>query len=651
MERKQDNPHPHDRFTWGGALIAIGIVFGDLGTSPLYTFKAIIGERPIDPALVLGGVSAIFWTLFLQTTVKYVLLTMRADNRGEGGIFSLFTLIRRYSPWAVWVAIVGGSFMFADSLITPPISVTSAVEGLLVLKPNLPVVGITIGILVALFVLQQGGTQLIGRFFGPAMVVWFGMIAVLGLGNLITDFSVLRAVNPACAWDLLARHPGGFWVLGGVFLCTTGAEALYADMGHVGRRNIQTAWIFIKISLLLCYFGEAAFLLRHVGETVAGAEGVNPFFGLAPRWFLIPAVAVSTAATVIASQALISGTYTLFNEAVRLNLWPKLRVEFPTELRGQIYLPTVNWVMMFGCIGMVLYFRESSRMEAAFGLSVTLTMLTTTILLGCWLYSRKAGAMTVAAVVAAFMTIETVFLVANLKKFAHGGWITLLIGLSVVATMFVWHEGKKLKDRFRKTVPLAPYVPLLKRLSEDREVAKYATHAVFFTKSGKPGVVEERIMDSILFQQPKRADVYWLVHVEVTDSPYTMAYHAEVIAPDDLIFVRFRLGFRVVPRMNLFFRRAVEDLVNDGKIAVETPYCHMGRHRLTGDFRFVLFKSFLSVENDLSILDNLVMRAHYLLDAMSLPDEKAFGLDYNHVDVERFPLMIGETPVFDLKKE
>lgn len=648
MNQQHPN-HQIDRFAWGGVLIAVGIVFGDLGTSPLYTFKAIIGDRAIDETIVLGGVSAIFWTLFLQTTLKYVLLTMQADNKGEGGIFSLYALIRRYSPWAVWPAIVGGCFMIADSLITPPISVTSAVEGLLVLQPELPVVGITIGIITGLFLFQQTGTQLIGRFFGPAMVLWFGMIAVLGFINLADNPSVLRAANPWYAWNLLANYPQGFWVLGGVFLCTTGAEALYADMGHVGRHNIRVAWIFIKISLLLCYFGEAAMLLQHQGETLTGS--LNAFFGMVPRWFLIPAVAVSTAATVIASQALISGTYTLFNEAIRLNMWPKLRIEFPTELRGQIYIPAINWLMMFGCIGMVLHFRESANMEAAFGLSVTLTMLMTTILLGCYLYSRKAGLGVVIAVVAFYLVVEGTFLLANLKKLAHGGWITLLIAAILFAIIFVWHEGKKLRNRYKKFTGIRPFVPLLKSLSEDQTVPKYATHVVYLTQSAKYDNIEERILDSILCQQPKRADTYWFVHVDVDDEPYTMGYHAEIIAPNDLICIRFRLGFRVVPRISLLLRKVVEKLVMEGKVIVENPYCALGKQRLTGDFRFVIMKSSLSVENSLSFRANLIMRGYFMLDYFSQPDPSAFGLEDNHVVSETYPLLLGEPPEYDLKEE
>ena len=640
--------HAVTRFSWGGVLLALGIVFGDLGTSPLYTFKAIIGDKTISETLVLGGVSAIFWTLFFQTTLKYVFITMRADNKGEGGIFSLYALIRRHHKWLLWPAIIGGSFMIADSLITPPISVTSAMEGLKVLNPDIAILPITVGIIIALFLFQQTGTNLIGRFFGPAMVIWFSMIAVLGIANLFDNVSVLKAINPIYAIDLVTNYPGGLWVLGGVFLCTTGAEALYADMGHVGRRNIQIAWIFIKVALLLCYFGEAALLLKYEGQHLTA---VDAFYGLVPQWFLIPSIIIATAATIIASQALISGTFTLFNEAIRLNVWPKLRIEFPTNMRGQVYVPAVNWLMMLGCIGMVLHFKESSNMESAFGLSVTLTMLMTTFLLSFYLYTQRVPRLLVLFVFLFFLWVEITFLVANLSKFSHGGWITLVIGLLLISTMYIWYAGKKLKSRYKNVVDIRKYVPILKKLSNDTTVAKYATHLVYLTVSGKADKVEERVIDSILYQQPKRADLYWFLNVEVVDEPYHASYITEIIEPEEIIYVKFRLGFRVVPRINILFKKVVAEMVKNKEINLDTKYYNKGTPYVSGDFRFVILKSFLSVENNLSIWDNMIMRLHFLLDKMSLSDDKAYGLDYNNVVVERVPLILGRTENITLMRE
>jgi len=636
------------KVTFAGVLIAMGIVFGDLGTSPLYTYTAIIGDRTITEGLILGSVSAIFWTLTFQTTIKYVFITMRADNNGEGGIFSLYALIRKQSKYLIWPAIAGGSFMMADSLITPPISVTSAIEGLRGVQPDVPVLPITIGILVALFLFQRSGTGSIGKFFGPAMVIWFGMIAILGFGNLVKDPSVLKAINPIYAFRLITAYPGGFWVLGGVFLCATGAEALYADMGHVGRKNIQFAWIWIKIALLLCYFGEASLLKNYVGQTLTS---IDPFYGMVPKWFLLPSVAIATAATIIASQALISGTYTLINEAIRLNIWPKMHTVFPSELRGQVYIPSINFLMMAGCIGMVLYFRESTNMEAAFGLSVTFTMLMTTVLLTFYLHMNKYPGIFTYSVMLVYLTIEITFLVANMKKFAHGGWLTMLIGVLLITIMYVWQAGRNLKSKYKKFLSLDKFIPSLIKLSNDTSIPKYATHVVYLTAADKPGIIEQRIIESLFCQQPKRAELYWLVHVEVDDAPYTMSYSTEILAPQDLIYIRFKLGFRIVPRINLYFKKIVNEMVANKEIELENKYCMIDEHGACGDFRFVVMKSFLSFENQLPFWTNLMMKFYFILDKISLPDPQAFGLDYNNVVLERVPLVMREPGDILLKRE
>jgi KUP system potassium uptake protein len=636
------------KITVAGILIALGIVFGDLGTSPLYTYKAIIGKSTITEDLVLGSVSAIFWTLTFQTTLKYVLITMRADNNGEGGIFSLYALIRRHAKWLIWPAIIGASFMIADSLITPPISVTSAIEGLKGIAPGVPILPITISILVILFLFQRTGTGLIGVFFGPAMVLWFGMIAVLGFHYLIKDISVLKAINPLYAYKMIAEYPGGFWVLGGVFLCTTGAEALYADMGHVGRKNIQMAWILIKISLLLCYFGEAALLKQHLGQTL---NDIEPFYGLVPKWFLIPGIIIATLATIIASQALISGTYTLFNEAIRLNIWPRLRTAFPSDLRGQVYIPAINWMMMAGCIGMVLYFKESSNMEAAFGLSVTLTMLMTTVLLSFYLNKKGYPKLFTYAVLLVYLCIELTFLVANMKKFTHGGWLTLLIGLLLITTMYVWQAGRKLKAKYKKYLPLDNYIPDIIKLSNDTAIPKFATHLIYLTFSERPAFIDQRIIESIFYQQPKRADVYWLMHIDVDDAPYTMSYSVNILAPGDLVYVTFNLGFRVVPRVNLYFRKIVTSMIANNEVSFKNDYNVIDEPGACGDHRFVVMKSFLSFDNQLPYWRNLMIRLYFILDKISLPDPEAFGLDYNNVVVERVPLVVQKTGNIQLKRE
>jgi KUP system potassium uptake protein len=634
--------------TFAGFLIAIGIVFGDIGTSPLYTYTAIIGSRPITELIALGGVSAIFWTLTFQTTIKYVFITLRADNKGEGGIFSLYTLIRRYKRWLLFPAIAGGSFLLADSIITPPISVSSAIEGLKPSYPNLPVIPIVLAILFLLFALQRKGTSFIGKLFGPVMLVWFTMIAILGIGELVGNFAVFKALNPYYAYQLLSEYPGGFWLLGGVFLCTTGAEALYSDLGHCGRRNIQISWLYVKVCLILCYFGQAAWLLKHVGTTLTA---VSPFFGLVPHWFLFPAIAIATLATIIASQALISGSFTLVAEAIRLNLWPKLRVIFPSDVKGQLYIPAINWLLMMGCFGVVLYFRESKNMEAAFGLSVTITMLMTTILLNFYLFTKRVNKVAIYILLLVFLTIEGAFLIANLKKFMHGGWVTLSLGILIFITMYIWYKASEIKHRLQRTADLVPFIPILKELSNDSAVPKYATNLVYLTLSSNSNYIEERIIHSILYRQPKRADIYWFVHVEVVDEPFKMAYTVKILEPEDVIWITFKLGFRVAPKINSLFRKVVEEMAQNKEVNIQSRYTSLDKHNITGDFRFVIMKLFLSFENELSYSDDFILKAYFLLKKISLADEKEYGLDYSNLTIEKSPLILSPPKHSLLKRE
>ena len=634
--------------SFAGFLVSIGIVFGDIGTSPLYTYKAILEDRPVTELLALGGASCIFWTLFFQTTIKYVFITLRADNNGEGGIFSLYTLIRRYRRWLLFPALAGGSFLLADSIITPPISVSSAIEGLKPSYPDLPVIPIVLVIIVLLFLIQRAGTSAIGRFFGPVMIVWFTMIGVIGVNAVAASPFVFKALNPYYAYRLLTEYPQGFWLLGGVFLCTTGAEALYSDLGHCGRRNIQVSWLYVKLCLVFCYFGQAAWLLQHVGSRL---HELNPFFGLVPGWFLFPSIFIATLATIIASQALISGSFTLVAEAIRLNLWPKLRVRFPSDIKGQIYIPAINWLLMFACCGVTLYFKESKYMEAAFGLSVTLTMLMTTILLSFYLFANRVSRILVILLLVVFLSIELSFLVANLRKFTHGGWVTMLVGVLIFVIMFVWHRGTEIKRKLLNFKELMPYVPILKELSNDISVPKYATNLVYLTASSHPAKIEERTIHSIFYKQPKRADIYWFVHVEVVDSPYHMSYKVDIIEPEEVVWITFRLGFRIEPRINYLFRKVVEDLVNNKEVNIQSRYASLEKSNITGDFHFVIMRRFLSFENELSLKDGLLIKTYFLLKQLSLSDEKEFGLDYSNVTIEKSPLILRLPQEYHLVRE
>ncbi len=630
-----------NRITIASLLVALGIIYGDIGTSPLYVLKAIIGEQTINETIVLGGLSCVLWTLTLQTTIKYVILTLRADNKGEGGIFALYALLKRMNKkWLIIPAIIGGSTLLADGLITPPISVASAIEGLKVISPNIETIPIIIAILFSLFAIQQFGTNFVGKFFGPVMLIWFSMLAVLGVGSIINDVSVLKAINPYYAYNLLVNYPEGFWLLGAVFLATTGAEALYSDLGHCGKKNIRVSWIFVKTALLLNYFGQGAWLLSLNGKTL---NGLNPFYSIMPHWFVPVGVAVATGATIVASQALISGSFTLINEAIRLNLWPKVRIKYPTVLKGQLYIPSLNWLLCFGCIGIVLYFKESSHMEAAYGMSIIITMIMTTILLINYLFMKRYPPLLVYTLLVVYLFIEFSFLIANLSKFPHGGWVTLLIATVIISIMTVWYRARKIMNSYVEFVSLKNHIPLIEELSNDKTVEKYATHLVYLTSADKPSEVEEKIIYSILRKKPKKADIYWFIHVDVTDEPHTREYSVVQIIPGKIIRIDLKLGFREAPTISKLFRTIVTNLSANKEIDIISRHPSLHKHHITGDFRFVVMKKYLSLENDIPFLQTIIMNGYFFLKRFSLSEEKGFGLDTSNVKVEQVPVIL--TPI------
>ena len=640
-----------DTVSAAGLLVALGIIYGDIGTSPLYTLRAIVGaENVINADVVRGALSCIFWTLTLLTSVKYVVLILRADNRGEGGIFALYALVRRHARWLTVPAIIGGAALLADGIITPPISVTSAVEGLRLLYPAITeteIVTIVIGILTGLFLIQALGTSVVGTAFGPIMLVWFSMLAVLGIANVASDPTIFAAINPYYAWWLLSEYPGGFWLLGSVFLCTTGAEALYSDMGHCGRSNIRFSWSFVKVALLLNYFGQGAWLIAHANENL---NNRIPFYQLMPEWFLTIGIVIATAATVIASQALISGSFTLISEAIRLNFWPKVRLRYPSVQKGQLYVPSVNLLLWMGCVGVVLYFRESSNMEAAYGLAITLTMLMTTILFSYYLYVKKYQAWGVVLFLSVYLAIEGSFLVANLIKFAHGGWVSLALGATIAAVMYIWLQAFKIKLRLTEYVRIDTYLQAIKELSRDISIPKYATHIVFMSNAARQSEIESKIIYSIFQKRPKRADIYWFVHVDTTDDPYTMEYKVNTIAPDDAYKVTFRLGFRVEQRINLFFRKVIEDMVRNKEVDITSRYESLNRQNVIGDFRFVVLEKFLSFENDLPFREQVIMNLYFSVKGFTTPEDRWFGLDSSSVKIEKVPLVIRPVENVKLKR-
>jgi len=608
--------------------------------------KAILGSAPISEILVYGGISCVFWTLTLQTTIKYVLLTLQADNNGEGGIFSLYTLIRRRAPWLIVPAMVGGAALLADGIITPPISVSSAIEGLRIIQPDIPTVPIVIGIITIIFLLQSFGTEIVGKAFGPIMLLWFTMLGVLGSLSLAEHPEILQAINPFYAYNLLVNYPGGFWVLGAVFLCTTGAEALYSDLGHCGRPNIRLSWGFVKICLLLNYLGQGAWLMTKEGAVLRE----NPFYGIMPSWFLLSGIAIATIAAIIASQALITGSFTLISEAIRLNLWPRVKLVYPTLQKGQLFVPSVNWLLWAGCVGIVLYFRESANMEAAYGLAITVAMLSTTILMSYYLYTRFKSLAIVTLFLAVYVSIESAFMVANLSKFPHGGWVTLLIGGLLLTVMYIWIKAFYIKRNLTEYVRLKNYLPALKELSDDDTIPKYSTHLVFMTSAPKPKDVESKVIYSIFQRRPKRADIYWFVHVETTDEPFTSEYRVKQLEHGHVIRIDFKLGFRVEQRINLFFRKVVEELVANGEVDITSRYDSLSKPNRIGDFRFVVLEKFLSYENDLPLKNRFIMEWYFNIKKFAISESRWFGLDTSSVKVEQVPLVISPAKLPELKR-
>ena len=636
------------KVSFGSLLIALGIIYGDIGTSPLYVMKAIVDSREISEMLVFGGVSCVFWTLVFQTTFKYIILTLTADNHGEGGIFSLYALVRRYGRGLVFSAMVGAATLLADGMITPPISVASAVEGLEKVAPHLPTVPIVIAIISMIFFFQRFGTQTVGRAFGPVMAIWFAMLLVLGVVQIFHYPDIVRALNPYYAIQLLTRYPHGFWLLGAVFLCTTGAEALYSDLGHCGKWNIRYTWIFVKTSLVVNYLGQAGWLLHHGDNQLAGR---NPFYEIMPQWFLIPGIIIATAAAIIASQALISGSYTLISEAMSLNFWPRVGVRQPTDLKGQIYIPSVNIMLWAGCIAVMLYFKNSEHMEAAYGLAITLAMMTTTILLSYYLYRVRKWALALVAFLGLlFIFIEISFFIANLKKFPEGGFITLIIGGGLFMVMYSWYFARKINNRFVRFVDLHTYLPLLKELSEDDDIPKFSTHLIYLTKADHRSHIEEKVIKSIFSKKPKRADVYWFLHLNRTDSPYTLNYEVAELLDDKVIRIDINLGFRVQPRTELFFKKIVQDLVKNKELSLHIRPDGSTKYNPEPDFKFVVIEKFLSLENEFSLRDGLLLNSYFFLKKLSQSDEKAFGLDKSDIVVEDVPMLVQPVQKLEFKR-
>ena len=628
----------HNKVSLWGLLITLGIVFGDIGTSPLYVMKAVLhtGET-IDQRTILGALSCIIWTLTLQTTIKYVCVALRADNNGEGGILALYALLRRLkSKWIYILAIIGASTLLADGIITPAITVTTAIEGLESISPHLPVIPITLAIITIIFFVQRFGTESIGKSFGVFMLLWFLLLGIVGIISITSYPLILKAFNPYYAALLLAKSPQWFLILGAVFLCTTGAEALYSDLGHCGRKNITISWAFVKTMLILNYLGQGAWVLSHVQT----ASTVNPFFSIMPQSMLFFAIIMATGAAIVASQALISGTFSILSEAMNLHFWPRMRIKHPTQVKGQLYIPVINLAMYIGVVLIILLFRDSSHMEAAYGLAITITMLMTTLLLGSYLHTKGVSRLIMILFIGAYCTIEGIFLAANLSKLLAGGWCTMLIGGILFLMMYVWIRAIKIRNHYISSKPLDDYYQIISDIKADMSIPKYASNLVYINHASKEGTVDDKLVYSIINKQPKRADHYWLINMDFVDTPDTLEYDCKVLITNTLYNITMHIGFRIEPRVSLYLRQVVEDLVANKKVDLTSNYPSLRKNGISGDFRFIIIHRVYYPENSVNRQQNLLMNFYALISKIGIDEPKALGLDTSMVMVERVPLII-----------
>lgn len=637
-----------DKVTLAMSIVALGVVYGDIGTSPLYTMQTFLagqgGVAHADETAVIGMLSLVFWTMTLITTIEYVLICMRVDNKGEGGIFALYSLLRRYGGWLIVPAMIGGAAFLADSVLTPAMSISSAVEGLQTLpalqsvfsaNPNLTLV-ITIAIIVAVFAVQSRGTERIGKVFGTTVLIWFVFIAVTGGISMAHNLEVLRALNPVYGVEFLVSgdNRAGLALMGTVFLSITGAEALYSDMGHVGRGNIYATWPFINLALVLSYFGQGAWIIRTIENPVFVREGgaPNPFFAMMSPELRYVAVVLSVVAGVIASQALISGAFTIVSEATRLNWMPHLQVRYPARTRGQLYIPTVNCVLCVATVAVLLIFRNSEHIAAAYGLALTVTMVMTSILVTVYLWHRR---MHVAAVVFAvvFPTIMLLFFVASMAKFMHGGWFTALLTLAILTVMVTWNEGTKLERAQRRHMQLDDCLPVLQRLHDDATIPYYSDNIVYLTSDQDMKRMDTDVFFSIFANHPKRAHAWWIVSVETTDDPFTREYTVEDYGTDYLFRVRIRLGFKVSQSIPAYLHQIMHDLLRGGDLPQQTTrYPKVDADPEIGPITYVLIHKALMPESKVSAKGAWALRIKYAIRHVAGSPVKWFGLaPYNPV--------------------
>ena len=661
-----DKKNNISKLTLAGILVTLGVVYGDIGTSPLYVMRSVIhnngGLQSVSEDFILGTLSLVFWTLTILTTIKYVLITLKADNKGEGGIFSLFTLVRKQAKWLIIPAMIGGSALLADGMLTPAVTVTSAVEGLQLIPSfnNLfgdnqnNIVIIVICIITILFFIQHFGTDFIGKLFGPIMLLWFCSLAFFGIINLCNDWTLLRAFSPHYAIKVLFSDENklGFFILGGIFLSSTGAEALYSDLGHVGKRNIYLTWPFVKICLLINYFGQGAWILAAKNNpSFSAIEDLNPFFQMIPKPLLMFGIIISTLAAIIASQALISGSFTLVSEAIKLNLFPRLHTLYPSHSKGQLYIPSINRILWVVCIGIVLYFKSSESMEAAYGLAITVTMLMTSILLFNYLLKKKIPFIISLTIFVFFTTFEFSFFIANVVKFTHGGFVAVLIAFIILSVMYIWIKSYYIKMGLLENVRISDYKEQLNNLRKDDARPKFATNLVYLTNSYSSKKVEKKIMYSILDKRPKKADVYWFVHISVTDEPYQADYTVDTFGTSYIVKVQLNLGFRVEQNLNVFLRQISTELVESGEIELQSRTYTTIKNRIVGDFRFILIQEQLSQESKLNLWESIILKLNLFIKKFTVSPSKWFGLDTSDVYIEKVPLFLGYSNPTILKRK
>lgn len=646
------------RMSAAGLLIAIGIVYGDIGTSPLYVMKSIVegngGIGNVNRDFIIGSISLVLWTVTLLTTLQTVIIALKATNHGEGGIFALYTLVRKRAKWLVLPALIGGAAILADGTLTPAVTVTTAIEGLKGLNfgGNVPVstqnmvIAITVVILLVLFSIQKMGTSIIGKAFGPIMFLWFTFLGVMGVMNMVGDWSILQAINPIYAIRLLVSpyNKAGIFILGSIFLATTAAEALYSDVGHVGKSNIIGSWPFVFVCLSLNYFGQGVWILNNPTYRPADGGVLNPFFEMIPANIRLFAIILATIAAVIASQALITGSFTLVAEASGLKFLPRMNINYPSNEKGQIYIPSINKGICVATIAIVLYFQTSAHMEAAYGLSITISMLMTTILLYEWLVMKKVNTVWNWIFLIFFGVLDIMFMISSLTKFTHGGYVSLFIAGAIGFVMYVWYYGNKVRDKREARnayVRLDEYTDMLTNLSHDENYPTYATNLVYMANVKYNKFIKREILYSILDKRPKRAKAYWFVTVNVTNEPFTAEYAVNTYGTKNVINIQLYLGFKKQTSVNVYIRQIVHDLIADGTIEPQPQEYTTSPGRDVGDFSFVIVNDVISPQTQLVGYEKWLVEARVRLQNLSSNPASWFGLEYADTVIERVPLILG----------